>query len=165
MKSRSRRSAAPPSRRSSRSKARFLINTQTVFKEASDSSGSIISCHENSNTATSGPRAAGDSAADALRGAPSAAQQLHAAAVKCGICLEVVPSDSTLKAVMRAMDDGAGSSAGGKGCRHKFCIDCMRQYVTTQVQVRVIAGICKLRHGCMRSHAFSDCLVTDDIPC
>jgi hypothetical protein len=45
-----------------------------------------------------------------------------------------------LQAVLHAVDIGAGSSAGQKRCRHKFCIDCMQQYVTTQVQVKVLAG-------------------------
>lgn len=134
MKSKSRRNAAAQTRRSSRSKARFLGNRQTPEpEEASKSSGDIISCHE--------LRSTGNIHLNAARANASDAQALSASStVKCGICLDLVPADSMLQAVLHAVDIGAGSSAGQKKCRHKFCIDCMQQYVTTQVQVKVLAG-------------------------
>lgn len=162
MRTRSKRYVSPS--RSNHAKARFLRNERTTATiEPSDSSGDIISCREIGSTVTSQPvtpAAAGSSEAYAAA----------SPAVKCGICLDDVPADSLLKSVMNALGSGASSSAaaGRRGCRHSFCIDCMRQFVTTQVKVRVLIHLLDLvgrnslrpvgqlmqrqsRHGCATS--------------
>lgn len=64
-------------------------------------------------------------------------------AVTCGICLEPLPASSMVYAVLgphTAIDSSAAAGATPP-CAHSFCVDCMRQYVRTGVQVCATIGM------------------------